>query len=304
MRIPHITSILEPMTRDSVIPCVARALPYFLLALVGVLEPSTCTPGCGRRAWHGSGIRESPASRFVSLLNFVRLKGGGGGGGGGGGSTSPNEECLYSVLGVPASASPSDIIAGYKKQALKWHPDKNSGSAESEIRFKRITHAKEVLSDPHERAWYDANREQILWRGRRGTGSTTTTTTRCHQEEREEHHDPGLDLLHLFSSSAYSGMHDGEGGFFSVFNRAFDDIIARENQAWQKAGQRGSVPLPPFGHRQVRRMKRRACPQTHWYGSFSLSLSLSLSLHLSTSLSFAHSPNLSFSLCASIYIQT
>ena len=66
---------------------------------------------------------------------------------------------LYAVLGVAENASDTDIRAAYKREALKWHPDKVKGDAdpaEAEARFKAINHAFSTLSDPDRRAEYDA----------------------------------------------------------------------------------------------------------------------------------------------------
>jgi len=66
---------------------------------------------------------------------------------------------LYAVLGVAEDASDTDIRAAYKREALKWHPDKVKGDAdpaEAEARFKAINHAFSTLSDPDRRADYDA----------------------------------------------------------------------------------------------------------------------------------------------------
>ena len=66
---------------------------------------------------------------------------------------------LYAVLGVAENASDTDIRAAYKREALKWHPDKVKGDAdpaEAEARFKAINHAFSTLSDPDRRADYDA----------------------------------------------------------------------------------------------------------------------------------------------------
>ncbi len=71
-------------------------------------------------------------------------------------------QTYYEVLGVPATATPEEVKKAYRQQALRWHPDKNQGTKESEERFKRIAAAYAVLSDPTERARYDElNREEL-----------------------------------------------------------------------------------------------------------------------------------------------
>jgi molecular chaperone DnaJ len=61
----------------------------------------------------------------------------------------------YSVLGVSATASDDDIKKAYRKLAMRYHPDRNGGTKESEERFKEITEAYDVLRDPSKRAAYD-----------------------------------------------------------------------------------------------------------------------------------------------------
>ncbi len=60
----------------------------------------------------------------------------------------------YEVLGVDRSASPEDIKKAYRRLARELHPDVNP-SAEASERFKLVTHAYDVLSDPQERQQYD-----------------------------------------------------------------------------------------------------------------------------------------------------
>jgi len=61
----------------------------------------------------------------------------------------------YKVLGVERSATPADIKKAFRKQALKYHPDRNPGNKEAEEKFKELNEANEVLSDPQKRARYD-----------------------------------------------------------------------------------------------------------------------------------------------------
>lgn len=65
---------------------------------------------------------------------------------------------FYAVLGVSKDASEADIKKAYRKLARKYHPDQNPGDGASEKKFKEVTEANSVLSDPEERQQYDAIR--------------------------------------------------------------------------------------------------------------------------------------------------
>ena len=62
---------------------------------------------------------------------------------------------FYEVLGVARSAGEDEIKQAYRRLAMKWHPDRNNGSAEAEAKFKEVTEAYDVLKDPQKRAAYD-----------------------------------------------------------------------------------------------------------------------------------------------------
>jgi molecular chaperone DnaJ len=61
----------------------------------------------------------------------------------------------YEILDVPRTADADVIKKAYRKLALQFHPDRNSGSPESEEKFKEATEAYEVLRDPAKRGAYD-----------------------------------------------------------------------------------------------------------------------------------------------------
>ncbi len=62
---------------------------------------------------------------------------------------------FYQILGVPRDASQQDIQRAYRKLAREYHPDVNSDPA-AEERFKDVSEAYDVLSDPETRRRYDA----------------------------------------------------------------------------------------------------------------------------------------------------
>ena len=71
------------------------------------------------------------------------------------------EKDYYKVLGVDSSATEKDISRAYRKLAKQFHPDANPGNAAAEERFKEVSAAQEVLSDPEKRKEYDQVRDMV-----------------------------------------------------------------------------------------------------------------------------------------------
>src|SRR5262252_3181717 len=61
----------------------------------------------------------------------------------------------YAMLGVKKSASQEEVRKAFRKLARKYHPDVNPGDKKAEEKFKEISEANDVLSDPKKRKIYD-----------------------------------------------------------------------------------------------------------------------------------------------------
>src|SRR5437588_11861247 len=84
------------------------------------------------------------------------------------------EKDYYKVLGVPKDATEAEIKKAYRKLAREYHPDANKGNPKAEERFKEISEANDILSDPKRRKEYDEARTLFangaIFTGERGRG--------------------------------------------------------------------------------------------------------------------------------------
>ena len=125
------------------------------------------------------------------------------------------ERDFYADLGVPSTASAEEIKRAYRKLARQLHPDANPNDNNAEERFKAVSEAHAVLSDPATRAEYDQTRQ--LYRsgafGRAGTRTGTRTGPAGGVD--------GFDFSDLFGGGGGSPFTTDEAGFGDVFGDLF-----------------------------------------------------------------------------------
>ena len=129
------------------------------------------------------------------------------------------KRCYYETLEVERSADDSKLKSAFRKLAMKWHPDKNPGDATSEVKFKEINEAYEVLKDGDKRAAYDryghAAFEQGMGGGGPGFGAGFASSFSDIFEDQfgiARHQD--VDLVAVLDDSAVDHLHLGvERGF-------------------------------------------------------------------------------------------
>ena len=116
----------------------------------------------------------------------------------------------YKSLGIDKNASADEIKSAYRKLAKKYHPDANPGDKNAEAKFKEVSEAYAVLSDPQKRATYDQ------------VGSSAFDGS-----QGSAYNAADFDFSEIFKS-AFGG---GFGGFEDLFGDFFGGGSSRANSA-------------------------------------------------------------------------
>lgn len=158
---------------------------------------------------------------------------------------------FYKSLGVASDASDAEIKKSYRKLAKDLHPDKNPGDVKAEQRFKEISEAYSVLSDPGQRKEYDAVRAMAHGRARftAGSGPTGGFSDDVFSGffSRQSGRQPGFGNqgANISVEDLLSGMFTGggAGGFGQAPPRTGSDVEATTTLTFRQAVEGDTVSL-------------------------------------------------------------
>src|SRR5665811_2633561 len=141
-------------------------------------------------------------------------------------TTANKDKDYYGILGVKKTASAEDIRKAFRKLARKYHPDVNPGDKSAEEKFKTLSEANDVLSEPKKRKIYDqlgfysdnidpATAEAYARGGGRGAGGFGGYPSGGSGEQEAPFDFSGFDF------SEGTGATGGGGGFRDMFSSLF-----------------------------------------------------------------------------------
>ncbi len=148
----------------------------------------------------------------------------------------------YGVLGVKKSASTEEIRKAFRKLARKYHPDVNPGDKAAEEKFKAISEANDVLSDPKKRKIYDqlgyysdnidpAAAEAYARGGGFGAGGFGSAGQQGARTQEMPFDFSGFDFSDMYEEGPQRGRAAGGGGFRDIFSSIFSGRGAAPGRA-------------------------------------------------------------------------
>ena len=142
----------------------------------------------------------------------------------------------YEILGIKRDAKPDEIKKAYRRLARKYHPDVNPGDKAAEERFKLMSEAHDVLSDPKKRSVYDRfgqYSENLADAAARGAGPSSSRTS------------PGFDFTGFDWGGGSTTAGSGSSSFRDIFADLFGGGAAKEKEPPRPQPQRGvDVEMP------------------------------------------------------------
>ncbi|MBC7385132.1 MAG: DnaJ domain-containing protein [Cryobacterium sp.] len=162
----------------------------------------------------------------------------------------------YEVLGVSPTATPEEIKLAYRSLAKKFHPDINPGKKDTELRFKEINAANELIGTPEQRQKYDEaeanakieqsaraqarNRSDPYYQQTQGSGSRYNEAFEGMDEDM---------FRSIFSGMGggfgrSSGDRPGEDAFYKLEISFKDSILGSETEITLPGGKKLSVKIP------------------------------------------------------------
>src|SRR5215204_201630 len=144
----------------------------------------------------------------------------------------------YEILGIKRDAKPDEIKKAYRRLARKYHPDVNPGDKAAEERFKLMSEAHDILSDPKKRSVYDRfgqYSDNLADAAARGAGGSSGGRTA-----------PGFDFTGFdWGSAGSSTPGGGSSSFRDIFADLFGGGAAKEQEPPRPQPQRGTdIEMP------------------------------------------------------------
>ena len=161
---------------------------------------------------------------------------------------------FYKILGVSKDVSDADLKKTYRKLARKYHPDSNQGDEKAEAKFKEISEAYSVLSDPEQRKEYDEIRAMgsgaRFTAGGAGAGGFEDVFSRFGQQGRGQQQSADFeDIFAMFNQGQGGAFGSGRFGQTSGGYRGFGgpqkgaDVTARTTLDFATAVQGETISL-------------------------------------------------------------
>jgi DnaJ family protein B protein 6 len=161
----------------------------------------------------------------------------------------------YEILGLVSSCSSEEIKKAYRRLAVRWHPDKNNGSAEATEMFKTISEAYDTLSDPVRRRQYD---QELNMDNTSSSSSRGYPPFQQHSADPFQQHARAAHFSHRHAQDIFdsffrdfggAGIFDDDEIFGGPFARSGSGGFSRQNsrQQQQQSSMGGQSPFDSFG---------------------------------------------------------